>query len=628
MRPSNFAMYPRAALMLLADRFPGLLDAGLTRGNPEGGMCPELLADLGFREFWRRHRKPFLPQTEWSKFRYLAVLDGVSGASRLACTLLSGSIVLRQMSPYYNWFERWLIPNDHFVPVAYDLHDLAEQVIEARQDIANTRLIPQRARAFLNRVFTPSAILCYLSRLLMTYRNILGFAPGPPTPEEGWKPLYERKGVAAEADDVPDAFVSRGLGSADTSASSLTSTKHEEVSREFRRSKKGVARRRNDGAASPKKTTKPVDTAQSAYNGSPDTRGSPECLELIGIGKTRRGLACYTEHHNRNRMPGEGEGDFNTTWLKLKHDAEMLDFLGKARMPPGLQEAPTLFQGVLKAADVYRKYPTRKFSIQIPDEKDRELWKAVHNKNVYVPPSATLQLPQVLNPKLNFEAIENTYFSNAAKVDGGVTACTGAEAGGGWVVVDDVFTPRALEALRAYLTESTFYYFPKFGGHYLSSLLEDGMAAPLVAQVAEELQRRFPRILGKHPLRTAWAFKFDNTLNETLGREQLGVGVHADSAAVNLNFWPIEADPEDRGGLTLYKVGAPADMSFAEFNDPKQLKDLSEKAPREEIDYRANRLVIFNSNLLHETGPLRFGPGYLRRRINLTLLFGKRCGAT
>ena len=42
------------------------------------------------------------------------------------------------------------------------------------------------------------------------------------------------------------------------------------------------------------------------------------------------------------------------------------------------------------------------------------------------------------------------------------------------------------------------------------------------------------------------------------------------------------------------------------------------------IPYRANRAVIFDSSLFHETDTISFKDGYLNRRIGLTLLFGKR----
>jgi hypothetical protein len=45
------------------------------------------------------------------------------------------------------------------------------------------------------------------------------------------------------------------------------------------------------------------------------------------------------------------------------------------------------------------------------------------------------------------------------------------------------------------------------------------------------------------------------------------------------------------------------------------------------VAYRQNRVVIFNSDLFHETAPFKFRKGYTNRRINLTMLFGDR-GAT
>jgi hypothetical protein len=35
-------------------------------------------------------------------------------------------------------------------------------------------------------------------------------------------------------------------------------------------------------------------------------------------------------------------------------------------------------------------------------------------------------------------------------------------------------------------------------------------------------------------------------------------------------------------------------------------------------------VVIFNSDLFHETGEINFRSGYENRRINITMLFGKR----
>ncbi|HEY8253389.1 MAG TPA: hypothetical protein VIG39_02055, partial [Rhizomicrobium sp.] len=42
------------------------------------------------------------------------------------------------------------------------------------------------------------------------------------------------------------------------------------------------------------------------------------------------------------------------------------------------------------------------------------------------------------------------------------------------------------------------------------------------------------------------------------------------------------------------------------------------------IPYRANRAVIFDSDLFHQTDRLSFKEGYQNRRINVTLLYGER----
>ena len=44
--------------------------------------------------------------------------------------------------------------------------------------------------------------------------------------------------------------------------------------------------------------------------------------------------------------------------------------------------------------------------------------------------------------------------------------------------------------------------------------------------------------------------------------------------------------------------------------------------PRAQFDYRCNRMVMFDSKLLHKTDTFHFHPGYANRRVNLTFLYG------
>ncbi|HEX3756554.1 MAG TPA: tetratricopeptide repeat protein [Rhizomicrobium sp.] len=189
------------------------------------------------------------------------------------------------------------------------------------------------------------------------------------------------------------------------------------------------------------------------------------------------------------------------------------------------------------------------------------------------------------------------------------------------VVIDNFLTDAALEKLRRFCWESTIWRRPHADG-YLTALPEFGLACPLLAQIAAELYAAYPSIFRAHPLRYLWGFKYDSTLS--------GVGVHADQAAVNVNFWitPDEAnlDPNS-GGLVIWDIAAPLTWNFSRYNgDVAAARDFLARSGAKpvRVPHRANRAVIFDSDLFHETDRMTFRPGYLNRRINITLLYGAR----
>jgi tetratricopeptide (TPR) repeat protein len=189
------------------------------------------------------------------------------------------------------------------------------------------------------------------------------------------------------------------------------------------------------------------------------------------------------------------------------------------------------------------------------------------------------------------------------------------------VVVDNLLTPEALAALRRFCWESTIWR-KSYPRGYLGAFPESGFACPLLAQIAEEFRTVFPSIFSAHPLVYLWSFKYDSRLR--------GIEVHADQAAVNVNFWitPDEAnlDP-DHGGLVVWDKAAPLDWDFAKFNsDIPAARDFLERSGARPVTifHRANRAVIFDSDLFHETDTITFREGYGNRRINCTLLYGFR----
>ena len=197
------------------------------------------------------------------------------------------------------------------------------------------------------------------------------------------------------------------------------------------------------------------------------------------------------------------------------------------------------------------------------------------------------------------------------------------------IVVDNVLSPEALEAAYRACMLSTIWFDSTKPNDYVGAYLQWGLMDPNILRLAKELREGMPQALGPHRLSSLWSYKYGSGPSTS---EQDGIPVHADFAAVNMNLWltPDEAnlDPE-KGGLIIFHRRPEAHVTFEKFNCPTNDEVCHERvnafvrdSPNTTVPYRANRMVIFDSSLLHKTDDYRFKGGYKNRRINLTLLWG------
>ena len=83
------------------------------------------------------------------------------------------------------------------------------------------------------------------------------------------------------------------------------------------------------------------------------------------------------------------------------------------------------------------------------------------------------------------------------------------------------------------------------------------------------------------------------------------------------------------GGLVVYKLLAPVGWEFSDFNNRANSEKMNKMLEESNfsnvtVKYKMNRAVIFDSSLLHRTDNFKFRKDYKARRINMTLLFGKK----
>ncbi|KAH8074349.1 hypothetical protein JL721_1904 [Aureococcus anophagefferens] len=292
-----------------------------------------------------------------------------------------------------------------------------------------------------------------------------------------------------------------------------------------------------------------------------------------------------------SRLPGAGFR--HTTMYKLRHDLEQFEYLASRGWRPRWVRAQVVpaYEEVLRRVEA----------------------KVIAQKAVYATRGHSGERTALLTGFYEMDARDRMLL--------GSTDANFAD-DGSVVVVDDALTPGALDALLEYCRSATVFYETKphnAGGH-LGAYAVDGFAAPLLLQVAEELRAALPRTLADKPLLNFWGYKYQHA--------ERGIGVHRDQSQVNVNLWltPDGANLEpDRGGMMLYDdEGA---ISMADGETPRELLGPDADAvladfPSVAVPYRQNRLVLFDSQLLHASDVGAWRPGYEHRRISLTFLFG------
>lgn len=291
--------------------------------------------------------------------------------------------------------------------------------------------------------------------------------------------------------------------------------------------------------------------------------------------------------------------DLITGVHKLKHDIEYFDYLLTKEL------LPTKFKKNLEDMKILKNYlesnHNKTFLIKLSSEY-RKYLQEIYERNIYIHECKYIEEP--INNNLDLDFINNEYKKNE------------------FVYFDNFLSEEALNEIRFYCLNSSIFHEYKRVWGYLASNMDNGLSCTLLYKIADEMKAKLPEIFKNYKLMNMWAFKCDS--------ERQGVAIHADEAYVNINFWIAQESAnldKNSGGLIVYNVPAPDNWTFEQYNgNDKLIYDYlkEKKAKKVVIPHKENRCIIFNSALFHETDKFNFKNGYENRRINVTLLFGRR----
>lgn len=147
---------------------------------------------------------------------------------------------------------------------------------------------------------------------------------------------------------------------------------------------------------------------------------------------------------------------------------------------------------------------------------------------------------------------------------------------------------------------------------------------PVLSNIVYELKENF-KFISDMSFTRAWSFIY-NTISD-------GTAIHADPAEINFNLWVTEEESliekNDYNGMEIWK-SFPSDeywKGFKSYLNYTGNSNIAQKFFNEQkidplkVDYKFNRLIIFNSKFFHRSQPIVSKPGYENSRINYTFLF-------
>ncbi|KAJ6508913.1 glycosyl transferase family 90-domain-containing protein [Mycena sanguinolenta] len=163
----NYRSFPRFRLIDLGREHPQLMDVKITN-IPQGHCGAECDRDRIIKEYNITGRV-------WGKealaYKYLLDIDGNTFSGRFFPLLKSGSLVFKS-TVFEEYFNDWIRPYEHYIPVRPDASDLVEKVEWAISHEGEARRIQETGKLFAERVLTDEQNNCYFALLLLEWARL------------------------------------------------------------------------------------------------------------------------------------------------------------------------------------------------------------------------------------------------------------------------------------------------------------------------------------------------------------------------------------------------------------------------------------------------------------------------
>ncbi|KAF7369304.1 CAP10 domain-containing protein [Mycena venus] len=171
---SNYRAFPRFRAVDIGRGRPDLMDVTISGFHKDlcGPDCDPTKIKAEYNINGKSARRE-----EIYKYKYALDLDGNSFSGRYLGLLRSGSLVFKS-TVFDEYFNDWLRPFEHYIPVLPDLSDLVQKIEWAIANDAEAHAIQEAGKAVADRVLTDAQNDCYFSAVMLEWAQLQSWGEG------------------------------------------------------------------------------------------------------------------------------------------------------------------------------------------------------------------------------------------------------------------------------------------------------------------------------------------------------------------------------------------------------------------------------------------------------------------
>lgn len=165
---TDFERLNRSKLVALSLEHPNQLNARFSTVTRNDRRLEKILRQRGM---YSDH----LSMADHLKYKYILAVDGNTWASSYFWQLFGNSLILKQASPFSEWYHAALKAYTHYVPFNRDLSDLIERISWAKKNDRKVREIVRQANNFARSYLKEVDLYYYFYLALREYEKLQRF---------------------------------------------------------------------------------------------------------------------------------------------------------------------------------------------------------------------------------------------------------------------------------------------------------------------------------------------------------------------------------------------------------------------------------------------------------------------